>query len=53
MISSGRYASLKKHGRDYRQWAYGLKQIGYATDKTYAQKLIEIIEAYQLYRFDK
>ncbi len=53
MISSGRYASLKKHGRDYKQWAYGLKSIGYATDKTYAEKLIGIIEDYELFRFDK
>jgi hypothetical protein len=53
MISGGRYARLKKHGRDYRKWAYGLKAVGYATDRTYADKLIGIIERYQLYRFDR
>lgn len=52
MISSGRYAKLKKHGRDYRKWAYGLKAVGYATDRNYAEKLIGIIEKYQLYKYD-
>ena len=33
---------------DYEGWAYRLKQCGYATDKTYAQKLIKIIEDYHL-----
>lgn len=53
MISSGRYAKLKHHGRDYRKWAYGLKSLGYATDRTYADKLIGIIEKYQLYKYDR
>lgn len=53
LISSGRYAKLKKHGRDYRKWAYGLKSLGYATDRTYAEKLIGIIERYDLHQFDK
>lgn len=52
-ITSGRYASLKKYGRDYRQWAYGLKSKGYATDRRYATSLIGTIERYKLYRFDK
>ena len=37
---------------DYRAWAYGLKRAGYATSATYAEKLIRVIETYQLYRFD-
>lgn len=37
---------------DYRAWAYGLKRAGYATSPTYAEKLIRIIETYELYRFD-
>lgn len=52
MLSKGRYAKLKKHGTDYRKWAYGLKSIGYATDRTYAEKLIGVIERYNLHRFD-
>lgn len=38
---------------DYRGWARGLQQAGYATDKAYANKLIKIIEDYELYLFDK
>ncbi len=37
---------------DYKGWARGLKACGYATNPAYASKLIEIIEVYQLYRFD-
>lgn len=53
LISSGRYAKLKRHGRDYRAWANGLQSVGYATDKKYAAKLIGIIERYDLHRYDK
>lgn len=52
MLSQGRYHKLKKYGRDYRQWAYGLKSVGYATDRTYAEKLIGTIERYNLHKFD-
>lgn len=38
---------------DYKGWSHGLKKAGYATDPKYAQKLIKIIEDYQLYRFDR
>lgn len=37
---------------DYKQWAKGLKAAGYATDPKYPDKLIGIIERYQLNRFD-
>jgi flagellum-specific peptidoglycan hydrolase FlgJ len=37
---------------DYKGWAKELKAAGYATDRKYPQKLISIIERYQLYRFD-
>jgi len=36
---------------DYRGWAKGLQECGYATDKGYANKLIRIIELYQLYTY--
>lgn len=42
--------SLKKD--DYRGWARGLRQAGYATDPQYAQKLINIIERYDLHKLD-
>lgn len=38
--------------KDYKGWAYGLKKAGYATDPAYAKKLINIIEEYELYRYD-
>ena len=37
---------------DYKSWARGLKKSGYATDPNYAEKLISIIEEYQLFNFD-
>lgn len=37
---------------DYKAWAHGLKAAGYATDRRYAQMLIDIIEDYRLYRYD-
>ena len=44
-----RYAELfKLKITDYKGWAHGLKQCGYATDPTYPAKLIRIIEDYQL-----
>lgn len=37
---------------DYKGWAHGLRKAGYATDPAYPQKLIRLIEDYELYRFD-
>lgn len=37
---------------DYKGWAKGLKAAGYATDPGYAQKLINIIERYDLHNYD-
>ena len=48
-----RYASLfKLNITDYKGWANGLKQCGYATSPTYAQQLITIIENYGLHQYD-
>lgn len=40
---------------DYKNWAYGLKACGYATDPKYPEKLIRLIELYDLNKltFDK
>ncbi len=38
--------------KDYKSWARGLREAGYATDRKYPEKLIGIIEKYQLYKFD-
>jgi flagellum-specific peptidoglycan hydrolase FlgJ len=37
---------------DYKGWAKGLKAAGYATDPRYPNKLIGLIERYQLYQYD-
>ena len=38
---------------DYRGWAYGLQQCGYATDPAYGKKLVSIIETYGLNQLDR
>ncbi|NIG53278.1 glucosaminidase domain-containing protein [Chitinophaga sp. Cy-1792] len=50
--SNPRYAFLFQFdGEDYKSWAFGLKQAGYATNKTYPQQLIKVIEDNNLQRF--
>ncbi len=54
LTSGARYAFLFKLDiLDYKAWARGLKKAGYATDPSYANRLITIIEDYELYKFDK
>lgn len=49
-----RYAQLfELRSTDYKGWARGLQRCGYATDKAYASKLIQIIELYDLYQYDR
>ena len=49
-----RYAQLfELKSTDYKGWAKGLQRCGYATDKAYASKLIQIIELYDLYQYDR
>src|SRR5690554_293377 len=38
---------------DYKGWARGLRAAGYATDKKYPDKLVSLIERYQLYKYDE
>ena len=37
---------------DYSSWAQGLYDAGYATDKSYPDKLISVIKKYDLHKFD-
>lgn len=53
LLTSPRYEHLQKFGKDYKSWAYGLKRAGYATDKTYGQKLIRLIRNLNLDQYDK
>lgn len=49
-----RYAGLfELKITDYKGWAKGLRKAGYATDKRYPEKLINIIESYDLNQYDK
>lgn len=50
---SSRYEFLFEYDNtDYKRWAKGLSKAGYATDPKYPQKLINLIEKYELYRYD-
>lgn len=54
LLSSARYKHLLQLRKtDYEKWAHGLKKAGYATDKRYAEKLIQIIEFLELDRYDR
>jgi flagellum-specific peptidoglycan hydrolase FlgJ len=46
------YRRLVKSGKNYKAWARGLRELGYATDPSYDSKLIGIIERYELYKLD-
>ena len=49
-----RYDSLFRYAAtDYRSWARGLKNAGYATDPLYAEKLIRLIEDNELWKLDQ
>lgn len=53
-LKGRRYASLYDLDvTDYKGWARGLRAAGYAEDPAYAGKLIDLIEAYELYRYDQ
>ena len=48
-----RYMGLFKLSKDdYKGWAKGLKEAGYATDPRYPNKLISLVERYKLYEYD-
>ncbi len=54
MLQNPRYRHLfELEPTDYKGWAYGLKSAGYATDKKYAEKLVELIEDLKLYEYDR
>jgi hypothetical protein len=49
-----RYANLfKLDKKDYKGWAKGLKEAGYATNPQYPELLINLIEKYKLMVFDQ
>lgn len=53
LTSRSRYADLFTLDKgDYKGWAKGLRKAGYATDPKYPDKLISLIERYELYKYD-
>lgn len=53
LMQTRHYGTLFGYERtDYKAWAYGLKQCGYATDEKYSEKLIHIIEKFDLDQYD-
>lgn len=53
LTSRSRYSNLFKLDKgDYEAWAKGLKAAGYATDVKYPDKLISLIERFELYKYD-
>ncbi len=54
LVERSRYSFLFDYKKtDYKSWAKGLKKAGYATDKKYPEKLLKLIELYDLDHFDK
>lgn len=52
-LKAKRYERLFALGKtDYKAWAQGLKDCGYATNPKYPERLITLIEKYRLSRFD-
>lgn len=50
----GRYAFLfELRKTDYKGWADGLKEAGYATEPAYASRLIKLIDDYKLHQYDR
>ena len=53
LTSRPRYSNLFKLDKgDYESWAKELKSAGYATDVKYPDKLIGLIERFELYKYD-
>ena len=53
LISRPRYASLfQLNVMDYKGWARGLKAAGYATNPKYADRLIDLIERFNIAQWD-
>jgi LysM repeat protein len=51
--SRARYSQLfELNHTDYKGWAVGLKEAGYATDPKYSQRLLDLIETYELFKYD-
>ncbi|MBV9325526.1 MAG: glycoside hydrolase family 73 protein [Chloroflexi bacterium] len=51
-VKNRRYAAALSVAGDPRGFAQAIQDAGYATDPTYASKLVRLMDQYDLYRFD-
>ncbi|MBO0445887.1 hypothetical protein IGJ55_002343 [Enterococcus sp. AZ170] len=51
-LKGGTYDAIKT-SKNYQEAAVALQNGGYATDPDYAEKLIQLIEEFKLYKYDK
>ena len=52
-LTAGRFEPLTQFGEtDYRRWAAGMEELGYAGTDDLATQLLRTIDRYQLFRFD-
>lgn len=52
LLTTGRYEGIAATAHTSDEWAVQIAKAGYATDKSYADKLIALMKKYDLYRFD-
>jgi flagellum-specific peptidoglycan hydrolase FlgJ len=53
-VTTGRFLSMRQlSSTDYKAWAVGLQREGYSSEPDLAAKLVQLIEAFQLYELDK
>lgn len=53
LLLRNEFPGLFNVGDNYKQWAKALERSGYTNDGRYADKLIELIEQFQLYKLDQ
>ena len=51
-LENARYAVAMRNTNDPRKFARLIQQAGYATDPSYADKLIRLMERYNLFAYD-
>jgi hypothetical protein len=51
-VRNKRYSGAMSVASDARAFARGIQDAGYATDPSYASKLVRLMDRYDLYRFD-
>ena len=51
LLSTDRYLKVRE-SKDYKEACYAIYRCGYATSPTYSESLIEIIDSFELYKYD-